>query len=218
MEPYQRYQPTHHALHERNFPHRLIDDIWMWSVFSEEKEIDFNGYLVQLDEGRAFLVDPPCAGPEVLESFQPLPAPQFIVLTNRDHERCAQAFKDAFRIPVYAPENDAPLMSIAVDRVFRDGDMLPGGWQVIHLENQKSPGESALYSLEKRILILGDALVGKPFQCLSMLPGDKYADKNLAREGLKRLQGQDVKAVLPGDGDPVMLNAASLIQEAIVSS
>lgn len=216
MEPYQRYGQKTYALHERNFPHRLVDDIWMWSVFSEEKEMDFNGYLVQIDDDTSFIVDPPCAGPEVLESFQPLPKPQFIVVTNRDHERSAQAFKEALRIPIYASEQDAPLMSLTVDRVFQDGDTLPGGWQVIHLPDQKSPGEVALYSLEKRILILGDALIGKPFQFLSMLPDDKYASKSLAKEGLKRLLSLDVKAVLPGDGDPVMLNADSLLAEALL--
>jgi glyoxylase-like metal-dependent hydrolase (beta-lactamase superfamily II) len=155
------------------------------------------------------------AGPEVLESFAPLPKPGFIVLTNRDHERSAQQFKDAFRIPVYIHQQDAPLVSIAVDRAFQGGDLLPGGWQVIHLENQKSPGESALYNAETRILILGDALIGKPFQHLSMLPDEKYASKQEAVEGLKGLLVLDVKAVLPGDGDPVMLDASRLLSDAL---
>lgn len=215
MEPYLHYQPTHLALNERNFPHRLIDGIWMWSIFSEEKEMDFNGYLVQIGDNESFIVDPPLAGPEVLESFVPLPKPSFIVLTNRDHERSAQQFKEKFRIPIYASKQDAPLMSVAVDRMFEDGEILPGGWQVIHIANQKSPGESALYNMEIRILILGDALIGKPFQCLSMLPDEKYASKQAAVDGLKRLLMLDVKAVLPGDGDPVTLNASSLLVDAL---
>lgn len=215
QEPYQRYKPARFALHERSFPHKVTDGIWMWSVFSEEKEIDFNGYLVQTGENEAFIVDPPCAGDEVLESFGPLPKPQLIVITNRDHERKAQEFKEAFRIPVTAPKEDAPLMDIPVDKVFEDGDSLPGGWQVIHLENQKSPGESALYHAERRILILGDALIGKPYQRLSLLPDDKYESKAAAIEGLKRLLPLDVKIVLPGDGDPIMLNAASLLADAL---
>lgn len=215
MTSYQRYQSKHLALHERNFPHRVIEDIWLWSDYSEEHALHANGYLVQTADGKSFMVDPPCAGPEVLDSFKPLPEPQFIIITNRDHERCAQPFREALRIPVYASKSDAPLMSLAIDRVLEDGDPI-AGWQVIQLENQKSPGEIALYNVEKRILILGDALIGMPLHELSMLPDSEYVSKDAAREGLSRLLSLDVRVVLPCHGDPVMLNTSSMMKEAVV--
>ncbi len=215
-DTYQHYQAMHDALHERNFPHKVMDGIWMWSVFSEEKEMHFNGYLIQTADQAAFIVDPPCAGSDVLPGFTPLPPPQFIVITNRDHERAAEEFGKHFEIPVLTPEDDAPLMTLKPDGLMRDGDVLPGGWQVIHLPHQKSPGESALYLPERQILILGDALIGKPLQHLSMLPDDKYCDKAKAAEGLQRLRAFKVKTVLPGDGDPIMLNAESLIADALI--
>jgi glyoxylase-like metal-dependent hydrolase (beta-lactamase superfamily II) len=217
MEPYQRYQPMHYALHERNFPHSVMDGIWMWSIFVEEQDTDLNGYLVQTSENEAFIVDPPCAGPEVLDSFEPLPKLTMIVITNSNHERSAQQFKEKFRIPVYAHRQDAPLMSVAVDRVFEDSELLPGGWQVIQLEHQKTAGESALYHLERRIVILGSALIGKPFQHLSMLPDDQYASKAAFVQGLKRLLSLDVRTILLTVGDPISLNASALLEETIRS-
>jgi len=217
MNKPQHYEPMHMALHERNFPHRIIDGIWMWSVFSEEKEMHFNGFLVQTGPDEAFIVDPPCAGDDVLKAFVPLPKPTFILITNRDHERDAEAFRRHFDIPVYAPETDAPLMELSVDRVYRDGDLLNGGWKVIHLPHQKSPGESALYQPERSVLILGDALIGKPLQHLSMLPNQKYADKLEAVQGLQQLLELDIKTVLTADGDPVLANAADMVADALVA-
>jgi glyoxylase-like metal-dependent hydrolase (beta-lactamase superfamily II) len=213
---YQHYQHMLMALHERYFPHRLMDGLWLWSVFSEEKEIYFNGYLIQTGEHESILIDPPCGGPEVLDGFEPLPKPKLIILTNADHERASLQFKERFDIPVYIHESDAPLLSYSPDHTFQDGQVFPDSWQAIHLPNQKTPGESALYHAAKQLLILGDALIGKPPQRLSMLSADKYADKTTAAQGLQRLRDLAVRAVLPGDGDPIMQQGASLIADALM--
>lgn len=207
---------TINTLHERNFPHAVTEGIWMWSVFSEEKDLDFNGYLVQTGPDTGFIVDPPCAGPAVLDGFASLPKPEIIIITNRDHERAVADFRKHFNIMAYAPDADAKAMEFAPDCTYQDGHMFPGGWQAIHLPGQKSPGESALYNAERKMLILGDALIGKPFQQLSMLPADKYANKQDAVEGLQRLTGLDVKAVLVCDGDPIFLNADALLADALL--
>jgi glyoxylase-like metal-dependent hydrolase (beta-lactamase superfamily II) len=211
----QQYQAMHLTLHERNFPHCVTEGVWMWSVYSEEKALDFNGYLIQTGPNESIIVDPPCAGPEVLDGMTPLPDPRLIIITNRDHERAAADFKQRFGIPVAAPELDAPLMEIHPDRTYRDGEGFSGGWRAIHLENQKSPGESALYNPDRKLLVLGDVLIGKPFQQLSMLPDDKYADPQAALRGLQRLAGLDVEGVLVCDGDPVFRCAADMLQDAI---
>lgn len=214
---YQHYQHMPMALHERCFPHRVMDGIWIWSVFSEEKEIYFNGYLVQTGEHESILIDPPCGGPEVLDGFEPLPKPQLIILTNADHERASAQFKDRFGIPIYIHESDAPLLAHPPDHTFQGGYTFPDNWQAIHLPNQKTPGESALYHAGKQMLILGDALIGKPSQQLSLLPADKYADKSKAIQGLQRLCNLTVRTVLPGDGDPILQNAASLIADTLIA-
>ena len=215
MTQYQHYQPMHMALHERCFPHTLMEGVWLWSVYSEEKTMYFNGYLVQTGEQEALITDPPCGGPDVLESFAALPRPTCILLTNADHEREAELFKAHFNIPVYCPEPDTSLLSHRPDFTYQDGHTFPGGWRAIHLPDQKTPGESALYHEGRKLLILGDALIGKPYQRLSMLPPEKYRNPKNARLGLQRLQELEVSAILPGDGDPILLNPTGLITEAI---
>ncbi len=212
------YEPFHETVHERSLPHPLAEGIWMWSIFNEERVLHFNGYLVKTEDNRGVIIDPVCDEMDpraVLAAFEPLPQPTAIWLTNRDHERAAQLFKAHFQIPVLAPEEDARLLDVAPDRIFRDGETLDGGWQVIGLQSQKSPGESALYHPERRLLILGDALIGKPMRYLSMLPAEKYADAEKARLGLQRLAALDVEAVLPCDGDPVFYDACNILRDTI---
>lgn len=218
MQNYQHYQPSHMTLEDRCFPHRLIEGVWIWSVFSEEKELYFNGYLIETIPGQSIIVDPPCGGPEVLEAFTPLPKPELVIITNRDHERETEQFRKHFGIPVCAPELDSPSLSNAPDKIYGDGELFPGGWQAIQLLDQKSPGECALYQPNRRVLILGDALIGKPFQRLSMLPSDKYTSRQGALQGLRKLQKLDVETVLPCDGDPLVQHGAAMITEALLEN
>jgi len=216
-DTYTHYGAPHSVLHERNFPHHLKADVWMWSVFSEEKDLDFNGYLIQTSDNQSFIVDPPCAGPDVLNGFTPLPKVEFIFLTNADHERASVDFRERLGIPIYIHEADASLLSLKPDFTVQDGHELANGWQVIHLPNQKTPGETALYHLQQRTLILGDALIGKPFQKLSLLPSEKYRDRHAALSTLhERLSGLDVQVLLLGDGDPIMLNAGSTLKDTLI--
>jgi glyoxylase-like metal-dependent hydrolase (beta-lactamase superfamily II) len=211
---YQQYNPAHLALHERAFPHKVLEGVWIWSFFLEKSEMDGNGYLIQTSEHEAFIVDPPCEGPEVLDAFATLLSPQAVLLTNRNHERASDLFRRHFGIPIYAHEADAANLQVAPDRTFRDGATLPGNWQAIHLPSQKSPGETAFYHLEKQILILGDALLAVPYQQLS-LPDAVSADRQEAVQGLRRLLKLDVKTLLPTHGDPVLTNAAGLLKDTL---
>jgi glyoxylase-like metal-dependent hydrolase (beta-lactamase superfamily II) len=188
----------------------------MWSVFSDERQMDFNGYLIETAPHQAFIVDPPCAGPEVLDGFEPLPKAAFIFLTNADHQRAAEDFRTRFKIPIYVHELDAPRLSLKPDFMVQDGHEFANGWQLIHLPHQKTPGESALYSQIQQMLLLGDALIGQPYQQLSMLPPEKYLNRQAAFLALQnRLNGLSVQAILPGDGDPILLEAGSILRDTL---
>lgn len=215
MADYQHYRPMHMALHERCFPHHVMEGIWIWSTYSEPLNIHFNSYLVQTGDRQSFIVDPVAQGPEVLDGIVPLPTPRQIILTTADHERDTQQFKDRFQIPVSISEQDARLLSFRPDHTFQDNTELPGGWRTIHLADQKTPGEYALYQAERKILIVGDAIIGKPIQFLSLPSADAFPNASKAREGLRPLLKLDVQTILPGAGDPVMLNVNSLIADII---
>ena len=102
-------------------------------------------------------------------------------------------------------------------KTFKDGELLPGGIWVIHLQDQKSPGESALFLQQgKGVLIVGDALIGKPPGALSLLPPEKYADAAKAKAGLRRLLKYQFDAVLVGDGTSILTGAKAAVEQAVV--
>lgn len=195
----------------------LLPDIWQWSWFSEEKQLDFNGLFLKIGERRV-LIDPPPLTEEVQAQIRHEGLVDYIVITNRDHERESAASQKEFGCEVYVPEADAPSMLIKADKTYKDRQMLPGGLWVVHLENQKSPGESALFLHRgDDVMIVGDALIGKPPGSLTMLPAEKYADVAKAREGLRRLLAYHYAAILVGDGASILTEARQAVEQALRS-
>ena len=193
----------------------ILPGIATWSWFSEEKQLNFNGHLLDVGEHR-ILVDPPPLSDDDLSKLTNAGQVDYILLTNRDHERESAAYKDALNTRVYVPQADAEEMSVTPDKTFVDGELLPGGIWVVHLSDQKSPGESALFIQQGRgILIVGDALLGKPEGSVSMLPAEKYADPAKAREGLRRLLKYNFDSILVGDGASILAGAKAVVAQAL---
>ncbi len=87
---------------------------------------------------------------------------------------------------------------------------------MIHLRDQKSPGESALFIQQgKGVLIVGDALVGAPAGGLRLLAAEKYADYSKAKEGLRRLLKYNFDAILVGDGASIMTDAKAAVERVL---
>jgi glyoxylase-like metal-dependent hydrolase (beta-lactamase superfamily II) len=87
---------------------------------------------------------------------------------------------------------------------------------VIHLHDQKSPGESALFIQQgKGVLIVGDALIGPPSGGVRLLPAEKYVDYAKATEGLRRLLKYDFDTILVGDGASIMSDAKPAVERAL---
>ena len=191
----------------------LLPGIFQWSWFSEEKQLDFNGLLLTVGEHR-ILVDPPPMPPDVVTRIKEGGPVDYAVITNRDHLREAATCQAQFRCQLWFPVLDAPQMEIKPDKTYQDGELLPGGIWAIHLKDQKSPGECALFVDQgKGTMIVGDALIGKPPGGLSMLPPEKYADVTKACEGLQRLLKYRFDALLVGDGVSLLTGAKEAVEQ-----
>lgn len=191
---------------------QLFSGIETWSWYSEEKGMNFNGYLIGTGK-ECVVIDPP---PMTIDDKQDLSinGVKGVILTNRDHTREAMECRLLLNTRIWAPEADAPEMgSITVDHTYKDGDLLPAGLKVVSLSNGKSPGESALYlNQHGGVFILGDALIGQPDGSLRLLPPDRYADVKKAKEGLRRLLDYDFEVVLVGDGKPILTGGKKAVE------
>ena len=193
----------------------IFPGIWQWSWFSEEKQLNFNGLFLSVGEHR-ILVDPPPLTAEATTVIRRQGQLDYIIVTNRDHAREAQACRRDFGCQLFLPEADAPQMDLKPTRTFKDCELLPGGIWVIHLLDQKSAGESALFIQQgKGVLIVGDALIGKPPGALTMLPEEKYHDVVKAKEGLRRLLKYNFDAMLVGDGTSIMTGAKAAVENVL---
>lgn len=193
---------------------QILADIYTWSWFSTEKGWDFNGHIICRDNAKV-LIDPVIATASDEKEIERLAPYQALIITNRDHTRESLKWKERLQVPIFMHALDAPLIEFKVDHEFQDGDLLPCHLKVIHIPHNKSPGESALYLESEGILILGDALVGKPDGDLTLMPPEKYADISKARTGIRVLEHLDLKAILVGDGVSILKNSAQAIRSFI---
>lgn len=193
----------------------LLPGIWQWSWYSEEKQLDFNGLFLHVGEHK-IVIDPPPMTAEAGTFIRRQGAPDYIIVTNRDHARQAATYQAEFRCQLQVPDNDASQMDLKPTKTFKDGELLPGGIWVIQITDQKSPGESALFIQQGNgVLIVGDALIGKPAGALSLLAPEKYSDAAKAREGLRRLLKYNFDSILVGDGASILTGAKQAVKRAL---
>lgn len=193
---------------------QILPGIYQWSWPSPEKAIDFNGLYITAD-GDAMLVDPALFGPGDKAEIDRLGEPRTIVITNRHHGRRAAECRDAFRAHLLVPAADAFFFSIPTDGTFSPGDRLPCGFTAVTVPDSKSPGETALYHAPRKLLVLGDALIGKPAGELSFLPPTMFADLAKAREGIRSLLALDFDGVLVGDGASILSGGRNAVKRAL---
>ena len=185
----------------------LQNEFYCWSVFNEDRQIDFNGHLwVRQGDGN-ILIDPVPMIDSDLEQLESLGAVSDIIITNRDHERQAAFFRGRTGAQVVVHEADAPLLEKAPDRTVTDGEEIVPGLRAIHLRHGKSPGEIALYWPHKRLILAGDLVVGDPLGELSLLPDPKLENPVAAALELRKLLALKFDAILLGDGHSLLSNA-----------
>ncbi|HSA87860.1 MAG TPA: hypothetical protein VLE46_16920 [Nitrospira sp.] len=193
----------------------ILPDIWQWSWFSEEKQLDFNGLLLVVGEHK-ILVDPPPMTAEartVVRRHEPI---DYIIITNRDHLREAAAYQAELRCQLLVPEADAFHMDVKPTKTYKDGELLPGGIWAIHLKDQKSLGESALFiDRGGGVLIVGDALIGRPPGSVCLLPAEKYIDVQKAKNGLRRLLKYNFESLLVGDGTSILVGGKQQVEQLL---
>ena len=198
----------------------ILKNVYTWSLFSDEKKLNFNGWFVPKQHpifGNV-VIDPPRPRNEDIDHMKSLGGVQQIIITNRNHGRWSEELKKAFGSEILMNAADAATVDISVDRTFEDDAMVGGFLKTVLVPNNKSPGETALYWSERKILILGDALIGNPPGKLSLLPSETYTDVELAREGIKVLLDLEFESLLVGDGESILQNGKEAVENFLQSA
>ena len=101
----------------------------------------------------------------------------------------------------------------AIDDELRVGERV-GPFAVVDAHG-KSPGEIALHWPERRILLVGDACVGKPPGECALLPDGVIDDKPALIESLRKLARLEFDSLLVGDGAPVLEGGRAALQRLV---
>jgi glyoxylase-like metal-dependent hydrolase (beta-lactamase superfamily II) len=192
----------------------IVPGILTWHWFSERNGYDFNGVLLRHGEGNV-AVDPVEMQDDVLDELARAGVSR-IVLTNRNHFRAAAKLKAKTSARVAVHPADAAFVrgqGVEVDEDLAIGARL-AGFEVLDASG-KSPGEVALWNAERRILIVGDACVGKPPGALALLSPKVIDDLPRLKDSLRRLAELPVEIVLVGDGAPLLRSGREALQALV---
>ena len=192
----------------------IVEGIFTWSWFSEPHGYDFNGYLIRDPEGN-LCVDPVEPAADVLTHLVREGVAR-IVLTNRNHVRRAALVRERTGAPIAIHPADAGYaraQGATIDAALAPGERL-GAFTVVPVPG-KSPGEIALHCPRRRLLVVGDAVIGNPPGKLSLLREKVMDDPAQLRASVAALAKLDVDVLLPGDGAPILREAGARLRELV---
>lgn len=192
----------------------IIGDILTWSWFSEAHGYNFNGLLIPHAAGN-ICVDPVEPGDEALRELARRGIGQ-IILTNRNHVRAANRVRECTGARTLIHPADAAhatSQGAVVDGELRVGEQI-GPLTVVGAAG-KSPGEVALHWLERKILIVGDAVIGNPPGKCGLLREGVIDDLPRLHASVRDLLKLDFNALLVGDGVSILQGARALLSELV---
>lgn len=187
---------------------QLADGAYCWSAFNAEKKFNFNGHIVRTAAGTV-IVDPVPFSVDDLAYIEAAGLkPDALVITNRNHLRERESVLKRWNIPTVLHILEGKEAGIVPEKTVSDGDFVHG-LVCVHLPG-KSPGEIALYWPERRLMLVGDALIA-PGGRLKTVPAEKQDDPATLKRSLELLRSYDFDHLLVGDGDPLLGDAKTAV-------
>lgn len=191
-------------------------DLYGWSSFDEDRNIDFNSVAWIRPEGN-ILIDPLPLTRHDQEHLNSLGGAAWIVLTNSDHIRNAETIAQETGASIAGPAGERETFPISCHRWLSQDEEVVPRLRAIELQGSKTPGELALL-LEETTLITGDLVRSHQAGRLMLLPDTKLKNRQLAEQCVKLLAKLDkVDAVLVGDGWSVFRDGGKYLAELVAS-
>jgi glyoxylase-like metal-dependent hydrolase (beta-lactamase superfamily II) len=194
----------------------IVPDVLTWSRPSERHGYDFNGHLLRHPEGN-LCIDPVDPGEAVLDQLAVIGATR-VLLTNRNHTRAANLFRARLgaRTAIHPKDTDyARGQGAEIDDALEVGERI-GPLQVMGVPG-KSPGEVALFWQERKLLIVGDAIIGNPPGRCGLLPEKVMDDPLQMKQSIEDLLVFDFDTLLMGDGVSILSGAKDRLKELVAS-
>lgn len=192
----------------------ILPGIFTWPWFSAPHGYNFNGHLIR-DPGGNLCIDPVEPSEDDLEALGRFGVNR-ILLTNRNHSRAANKIRARTGARTAIHPADAPHArkeGAELDDELRAGQKV--GPLVVVGASGKSSGEVVLHWPERKILIVGDAVIGNPPGRCGLLPDKVVDDPSRLRGSVRHLLSLDFDILLVGDGRPILHGAKDRLTELV---
>ncbi len=192
----------------------IVSDIFTWPWFSEPHGYNFNGFLVR-HAGGNLCIDPAEPTQEGLEEIVQHGVIR-VLLTNRNHVRACNQVRTRTGARTAIHPDDAAYargQGAELDDELQVGEKI-GPLAVVGVPG-KSPGEVVLHWPERRLLIVGDAVIGNPPGHCGFLRERVMDDPPRLRESVRKLLDLDFDILLLGDGESILQDAKERLRELV---
>ena len=187
-------------------------DLFGWSIFNEERNIDFHGTLWVHPAGNV-LIDPLPLNEHDENHLDSLGGASHLIMTNSDHVRDSERILLFTGAKSWGPFAEKFQFPFACDDWLKDGDKPVNNIEVFCMEGSKTPGELAIL-IDNTTLVTGDLIRTHVGGELSILPDEKLQDRELAVNSIKRVADvKSIEAVITGDGWPIFKNGHDALIE-----
>ena len=194
----------------------IVTDIFTWAWFSEPHGYNFNGHLVRHPEGNLCIDPVPPDDGDLAEIVRM--GVSKILLTNRNHSRAANLIRTRTGAKTLIHRDDAAHAKSQGAQI--DGELAVGeriGPLTIVAVPGKSPGEVALHWPERRLLIVGDVVIGNPPGRCALLREKVMDDPTRLKTSVRSLLELDFDTLLVGDGTSILHDAKARLQELVAT-
>ena len=194
----------------------IVTDIFTWAWFSEPHGYNFNGHLVRHPAGNHCIDPVPPESADLAEIVR-IGVSQ-ILLTNRNHSRAANVVRTRTGAKTLIHPSDAAHARSQGAEI--DGELSVGkriGPLAVVAVAGKSPGEVALHWPERRLLIVGDAVIGNPPGRCGLLREKVMDDPARLRQSVRKLLDLEFDTLLLGDGASILHDAKRRLQELVAT-
>lgn len=184
----------------------VVPGLWCWSSTHEEWKVEFSSCAWSSPQGLV-LIDPIALAPASLAQLETVGRPAAILLTNENHERDADAFRQRYGIQIHVHRDAVPGIEIRPDAFFEEGAAVAGGLKVIHLPGT-CPSECAFHTeANGGVVLSGDVVTNGP-QGLAFLPDNYCKDARQNRTSARKLLALSFETLTVAHGGPVHPQAA----------
>ncbi len=189
-------------------------NLFCWSQFDEDRNIDFHSYLWVRDEGN-IVFDPLALTKHDEAHLQSLGGVSTIIVSNSDHIREAESLARITGADIFGPAAEKNTFAIKCAQWLDEKIGFCDGLDVYCLSGSKTDGELA-FVVEGDTLITGDLIRAHVGGELCMLPDAKLQNVDAARESVKRIATiPGIVAILPGDGWPIFRDGEAVLAELV---